>query len=551
MTSPSPVGVWWTTSDGAVAARITEPDVASTSVVLLVPALGYESSSSYRTLRAAAEALAAQGHLAVRVELPGTGDAGGATGPEHLETLVGSLAESIDLFRAAGAERVSIVGLRAGATVALLAAARRDVDGLVLWATAGGKRHRRELSLMGVRVPEEEAATAPTGSVVIGGWLFPTPLLDDLAAVDLTATTVSPGAAVLVLDREDRPAQDALAEALRSGGATVTSVQVGQHDRFLDRPSEDSEIGVETVDALAGWFADQLPATSSPQRLVVPGSASTEIPWYAGDHDGTVIEDFVHLGEHDLAAVLTHGVTPSRDVVLLLNTGSDPHSGPGRAWVEYSRNLALAGQDVARLDFRGWGDSPHLESATGRPYDLHHGDDTAAAAAALRARGYERVVLAGLCAGAWVALDVARHSPVDAVLALNAQLYWARGDAIEALMSTTRERRLPEIAEIRRRAEAGEWDAEDERGDRPPAARWLDELTERGVPVSLVFAEGDDGVEYLQDRLGRRIADLRSRGLLRIREVAGIDHSMSRVWLRPAMLDVLAGEIAALLAARD
>jgi pimeloyl-ACP methyl ester carboxylesterase len=551
MTSPSPVGRWWDTTYGAVAVRITPPDVASRSVVLLVPALGYESSSSYRTLRAAAESLAAQGHVAVRVELPGTGDAAGPTGPHRLETLVGSLVESVDALRAAGAEQVSVVGLRAGATVALLAAARRDVDGLALWATAAGKRHRRELSLMGVGVPETESATAPAGSVVIGGWLFPTPLLDDLAAVDLTTARVAPGTRVLVLDREDRPAQDALADALRSGGATVTSVQVGRHDRFLDRPSEDSEIGVEAVAVLAGWYADELPAIASPERLVIPGSPSIEIPWRAGDHSGTVIEDFVHLGEHDLAAVLTHGATPSRDVVLLLNTGSDPHSGPGRAWVEYSRSLALAGQDVARLDFRGWGDSPHLESATGRPYDLHHGDDTLSAADALRARGYERVVLAGLCAGAWVALDVARHSRVDAVLALNAQLYWARGDAIEALMSTTRVRRLPEIAEIRRRAEAGEWDRADESGDRPPAARWLDELAERGVPVSLVFAEGDDGVEYLQDRLGRRIADLSSRGVLRLREVAGIDHSMSRVWLRPAMLDVLAEETAALLAARD
>ena len=82
MTSPSPVGLWWATTFGTVAARVTEPAAATRSVVLLVPALGYESSSSYRTLRAAAEALAAQGHLAIRVELPGTGDAGGATGPE-------------------------------------------------------------------------------------------------------------------------------------------------------------------------------------------------------------------------------------------------------------------------------------------------------------------------------------------------------------------------------------------------------------------------------------------------------------------------------------
>ena len=220
---------------------------------------------------------------------------------------------------------------------------------------------------------------------------------------------------------------------------------------------------------------------------------------------------------------------------------------PVRAWVELARALAARGTDVVRLDFRGWGESPHLDTASGRPYDVHHGDDTASAADALRARGYRRVVLSGLCAGAWVALDLARRAPVDAVLALNAQLYWMPGDPIEALMSTTRERRKDEIADIRRRADLGEWDRADEAGDRPEAGRWLDELAERRVPVSLVYAEGDDGIEYLRDRLGRRISELRATGSLSIREVDGIDHSMTRVWLRPTMWDAYAEELAWLL----
>jgi pimeloyl-ACP methyl ester carboxylesterase len=545
MTSPSPVGRWWHTTYGAVAARITQPAVASRSVVLLVPALGYESSSSYRTLRAAAEALAVQGHVAVRLELPGTGDAAGATGPASLESLVGALVESVDAVRAAGAEQISLVGLRAGGSVALLAAARTPVDALALWASAGGRRFRRELSLIGTAIPPDSGM--PEGSVVVGGWLFPGPLLDDLAALDPATATVVPDTHVLVLDREDRPSQDLLAETLRAGGATVWQRQAGQHDRFLDRPSEDSEVGVEAVAALADWFAAVVPTTASGTDLALPGSTSTDISWGTG----SVTEDHVTLGSHGLAAVVTHGPTPSRDILLFLNSGSDPHHGPGRAWVEYARELALRGQDVARVDFRGWGDSPSAVGETGRPYDAHHGDDALSAAEALRDLGYDRVVLSGLCAGAWVSLDLARRAPVDAVLALNAQLYWAPGDPIDALMATTRERRLLEIAEIRRRADEGEWDRADLAGERPAAGVWLDELTSLGVPVSLVFAEGDDGIEYLQDRLGRRVADLQARGLLRIREVTGIDHQMGRIWRRPAMVDVLADEVAALLALAD
>ena len=62
----------------------------------------------------------------------------------------------------------------------------------------------------------------------------------------------------------------------------------------------------------------------------------------------------------------------------------------------------------------------------------------------LRALGFDTVVLGGLCAGAWVGLAVTRSgADVDGVIALNPQLYWAPGDPVEALMSTTRQRPLP------------------------------------------------------------------------------------------------------------
>ncbi|MBI1377928.1 MAG: alpha/beta fold hydrolase [Frankiales bacterium] len=542
MPTREPVALWASTSLGVVALQVSVPAVPTGSVAVLVPALGYESSTSHRTLRALAEGLAEAGHLAVRVDLPGTGDAGGETGRATPEQLAAALAEVLAALRAAGAERLSLVGLRAGAAIAELAAGREPVDALVLWAAAAGRRYRRELSLIGTPVPD--GVGLPEGSVVVGGWTFPAPMLEGLAALDLAALAPAGVAHALVLDRDDVHPQDALADALRATGADVEHRATPGHDRFLDRPSEDAEVGVEAVDAILAWFARAEPAVPADPGVEPPGEPVARIPWAGGE----VVEEAVALGEHRLAAVLTHGPARSRDVLLLLDSGSDPRHGPGRAWVEFARELALRGQDVVRVDFRGWGESPHLDAASGRPYDEHHGEDAREAAAALRRAGYERVVLSGLCAGAWVSLDVARREPTDAVLALNAQLYWQRGDPIEALMSTTRERRRDEIADIRRRCAAGEWDRADEAGQRPPAGVWLDELAERRVPVSLVFAEGDDGVEYLRDRLGRRTALLEARGSLRVREVPGVDHSMTRVWLRPQVLDVLAEELAGLLA---
>jgi hypothetical protein len=51
----------------------------------------------------------------------------------------------------------------------------------------------------------------------------------------------------------------------------------------------------------------------------------------------------------------------------------------------------------------------------------------------------------------------------------------------------------------------------------------------------MLFAEGDDGLEYLRNRLDRRVRETTATGVITIREIAEIDHAMHRAWLRPAM----------------
>ena len=81
------------------------------------------------------------------------------------------------------------------------------------------------------------------------------------------------------------------------------------------------------------------------------------------------------------------------------------------------RDLALIGFSSVRLDFSGWGESPDLGHAPGRPYDQHGMEEVREAVAALRELGHQQVVVAGLCAGAWVALKAAVTVDVDGVVA--------------------------------------------------------------------------------------------------------------------------------------
>ncbi len=193
-----------------------------------------------------------------------------------------------------------------------------------------------------------------------------------------------------------------------------------------------------------------------------------------GWQGGTVDEEVVRLGERGLVGILTRPSGHSRGTVVWLNSGSEPHVGPGRAWVEYARELALFGFSSLRIDFSGWGESPDRGHAPGRPYDQHGVGRWGGRGRAPGHAGHRHIVLAGLCAGAWIALRAALTVEVDGVVAINPQMYWQPGDPVEAdIVNETRVRRLPEIRRNKRLRSVGLWSALDALGARHPAAVWL------------------------------------------------------------------------------
>jgi len=249
-------------------------------------------------------------------------------------------------------------------------------------------------------------------------------------------------------------------------------------------------------------------------------------------------EEVVRVGGSGLVGILTEPAGRRRATVVWLNSGSEPHIGPGRAWVEFARSLSADGYASVRLDFSGWGESPDLGHAPGRPYDPHCVDEVTEIVDDLRSRGHRRIVVAGLCAGAWVALRAALAGGLDGVVAINPQLYWRPGDPVEASIATeTRVRRRDEIRRFRAVRRTGLWWALDAVGIRHPAATWLRGLERTGCPVLMVFAEGDDGLEFLEDRVGRAWSEVRRSGRVAVQVVPDIDHPMHRAWHSRSLLD--------------
>jgi len=295
--------------------------------------------------------------------------------------------------------------------------------------------------------------------------------------------------------------------------------------------SSAAAVADEVVDAVAAWVG-----RCGPSAAAVPPTDVAPTRW----SDGTSTEEVVRLGAHRLVGVLTEPVRDRRATVLWLNSGSEPHTGPGRAWVEFARDLASDGYASVRLDFSGWGESPDGGRAPGRPYDEHCRGEVVDVVDDLARRGHRRIVVAGLCAGAWLGLSVAGTERIDGVVAVNPQLYWQRGDPVEASIATeTRPRRLPEIRRIRRIRGTGAWWLLDALRIRHPAATCLRAVDRNSVEVLALFAEGDDGLEFLEDRVGRSWAHVLRRGRFTLRVIPRMDHPMHRVWRRPAALDAI------------
>lgn len=516
-----PLLAWCTSRAGA----------PSGSGVLIVAPIGYDYWKAHRSLRVLAEQLADCGHVVMRLDLRGIGDSSGDLwDPDRVGAWSHDIAVAVDALRAGGATAITVVGIRFSALLAACAAPALGVDRLVAWLpVASGRQMMRTLRLLSVEPPDDAASVGGPGSRVFAGSVFSGELIRDIGELTPDKLTSS-CPRTLVVDRDDQPSGQPLVDAIQAIGGAVETVRLAGAADMIDVPTEYGQVPLAHVGAIVDWLhAATSAAPSQPCATPEPPPAAT-----IAHRGGEIHEAVVRLGPSGLVAIETrpHGSFASRATVVFLNTGSESHVGSGRVWVELARDLARRGTTALRVDFRGWGESPDDGCAPGRPYDAHVADDVRTIAEALRARGDERVVLVGICAGAWAALRCCWELPLAGVVAFNPQLYFRKGDPIEATMEETRRRRSDEIERIRRWRKRGVWSALDALGLRPPAARWLHKIAGSPFPVALVFARDDDGIEYLRDRLGRCTRRVSRGSSLTITELDGLDHPMHRQWRR-------------------
>ena len=284
--------VWIGIEDTGAVGWVNRPGTgASPSGVLIVPPLGYEYWSSHEALRELATRLSAQGHIVLRLDYTGTGDATGDLADiESLAVWKADIVAGAGTLRGLGASTITLIGLRIGASLALAVADRAAADAIVAWAPIiAGRRYVKEIHLLSQTAPDGVTLGGPDARF-FAGCVFTKALVNDLSAVSLAS--VGTTGRVLIIDRDDKRSSDELVEQLRETGAIVGHCVLSGTDQILDVPTEYATSPTEVIDRVAEWVGSL--DTTSAAHVGGDDSSRIEMNWQGA----RIVEHQRELGQH-------------------------------------------------------------------------------------------------------------------------------------------------------------------------------------------------------------------------------------------------------------
>src|SRR5438874_9032220 len=427
------------------------PGRPPSGAVLICPPFGWEETCSYRARRDWADHLAAAGHTALRIDLPGSGDsAGTARDPERVAAWIQAIVAATGwLAEGAGEAGVAAIGIGLGGLLRCRAAAEgAPIEEAVLWAVpARGRTLIRELSAFGrmeaskwaTAEGDSESTATDEGSISAGGFLLSGQSARALEEIDLTKIEIPEGRLrrVLLLERDGIEPDRRLREHLESSGAHVAVLPAEGYGAMMTPPHEANSPTAVFAQTCA-WLAENTsadhdaPARNRTGASSRPGVEIEAVERIELSFDGVLLRETPITIEQSfgrLFGVLVEPCAGSRAslAALLLNAGAHRRIGQGRMWVTAARRWAARGVPTLRLDLEGIGDAEGDGSRFNRNtralYTSELVDQTLAALDAMDARELgPSYVLAGLCSGAYWSFHAAlRDERGSAALMLNPQ----------------------------------------------------------------------------------------------------------------------------------
>ena len=395
------------------------------TAVLICSGLKRDALDSHRFLRVLADEFAAAGYPALRFDYPGTGDSCDlaeftvAAGNQWLAMQQSLQAAADYLLAETGAKRLIICGLRVGATLAALAAEKReDVSGLILLAPViRGQSYIRQLWVES-RLQQGQTTRLEDG-FTLQDVTFSPQAVQSIAEADLRAVKMPVGLHIAIC-AQSTSVPLATCESVWNGqGANLWSTDFSGLDALLSHGLE-GETAPADYSHVLNWAMRNV----SPRPIFQPDARP---PRAVSLQREGLIETPVSFGPANrLFGVLCRPQAGEAEIaVVLCGAGRDPHYGVGRSAVHLAQSLAKAGIASLRIDFAGLGDSlgpPGRETVLTRVFEARS-PDIRAAIDRLESLGYRRFAVQGLCSGAFHALHASlTDCRIDMLLLVNIPL---------------------------------------------------------------------------------------------------------------------------------
>lgn len=549
--------------------------------IIICPPLGHEQIHSHRSLRHLADGIAEAGFPLVRFDYHGTGDSSGSgEEPERLSTWLANIRDAcLWLKHHLGCTRISLIGLRLGATLAAQVATDTRVDGLILWAPViKGRSYVREMKALSRTAAD---SPKPAGDIEAAGFVLTDQTAQELGGLDLLQLHPRFRRA-LIIARDDIPSDLGLLKHFEQLGIEAAqTAQPGYVDMMAEPhntkvPQQAIACAVDWL--LAGTCGETFKDNVSPTAV----KAFQEYADRAIGIDQDIREHAFFISKDpNLFAILTEPTEPSRTdlpVVVMINAGSCYRVGPNRLYVSLARQLAHKGFRSLRMDLCGLGDSIASDSATeNNCYPATAFRDIDLTLRYIRAQlGAKRVVLLGLCSGAYTAFQTAAQlsSPVlvESVLINPLTFYWREGMSLELspahqlqsfqdfMVSLWRPRKWLKFLSGRSKigiagamkmlAQRWQISPTDEQNsvncETAPTATPthplredlpgdLDRVVKNGRRLACFFARSDPGYGILEHQAKRKVEELRHAGMLSVYFLEDADHTFSRRGPRRAL----------------
>lgn len=397
--------------------------------VVLCPGVGLDARVAHRFYLELANRLAASGYPTLRFDYLGTGDALEPTDHNPVLAWRRSVQEAVSWLQlTTGKSRIVLCGMRLGAMLAAMAAQDcKEVEALILLAPViSGKSYARELTFIS-RVHGDLPREKEPDWLETDDLRLPDEAVETLKTLDLRKLQkLAPR--VLTVAHSSTSEGEALTLHLQAAGV-ITSSMTFHNYLDLVQTSGEAETPEQDIQQITSWLQENAPLKiyDTSERYLGPSELRTsdwiETPLWFGPENG-------------LFGVLcqpVESVSTNKAVMVIVNTGTEPHHGLGRFSVLLARNLAESGVASFRIDFRGLGDSTCIPGQKrNSAYETPRSQDISAAIDRMQTQGFSRFGALGVCSGAYHALHAALcETRISYLVSINQAFFlWRTGDSL-------------------------------------------------------------------------------------------------------------------------